>query len=105
MDKSGNVYVTGYVTSATITFGTAPFLSNDSSGNDDLFVATYDPSGNAIWAKIAGGTGNDKATSIAMDKDGNVLLAGTYTTAFVYGSSGLGNSGFTDVFVAKYDPS
>ena len=105
IDTSGNLFVTGYFASSTITFGTAPFLTNVSSGTADIFVVKYDQSGNAIWAKSAGSTGDDKGTSISTDASGNVLVTGTYSGSFVYGSTTLGYAGNTDVFVAKYNPS
>jgi hypothetical protein len=38
IDNLSNVIVTGYFTSGTITFGTAPFLTNNTSGTADIFV-------------------------------------------------------------------
>ena len=55
-DVSGNVFVTGYFTSATITFGTTTLINNSFAGMEDIFLVKYDGAGNVLWAKSAGGT-------------------------------------------------
>src|ERR1035437_9982771 len=59
-DAFGNVYMVGYFPTSTITFGSTTLI-NDSSGTRDIFIVKYDQSGNVIWAKSAGGTGNDRS--------------------------------------------
>jgi hypothetical protein len=67
------VYVAGLFT------GTNPGLSNlVSSGSADVFLARYDTSGNLIWARRAGGTSADAAQAVAVDRVGNVLVAGYF---------------------------
>ncbi|MGC9362755.1 MAG: SBBP repeat-containing protein, partial [Candidatus Syntrophosphaera sp.] len=65
VDSSGNIYVTGVFT-GTASFG-ANTLSCTSCGFFDIFVCKLDANGNFIWAKKAGGTGQDYGYSIAMD--------------------------------------
>ena len=62
LDANGNSYVTGYFVGSA-TFGSTTLTSAGSS--KDVFVAKYDASGNAQWAKSAGGTSTDVGYSIA----------------------------------------
>ena len=96
VDGSGNSYVTGLFngTAANPTiFGAGepnetPLIS---AGGTDIFVAKYDSTGKLVWAKSAGGTGNDHADGIAVDGLGN-----SYVT-------GVGAITANNMFVAKYD--
>ncbi len=54
-DTNGNLYLTGYFTS-TITLGGTTTLTNPSPWTTkDLLIAKYQPNGNIVWAKNAGG--------------------------------------------------
>jgi hypothetical protein len=102
-DGSGNIYVTGSFTSPTITFGSIT-LTNAGSSTNDLFLAKYDASGNIIWAKSAGGAGDDGASSVAMDNSGNIYVAGGFTSPTItFGSTTLTIVGTGDIFLVKYD--
>ena len=48
-DAIGNVFMTGYFKSPTITFGTTT-LTN--AGSNDIFIVKYDATGNVLWAKF-----------------------------------------------------
>jgi uncharacterized delta-60 repeat protein len=64
VDRSGNVYVTGYTTVA--------------SPNLDYLTIRYDSSGSLLWSRTYNGTGNDRdiATHIGLDSSGNVHVTG-----------------------------
>ncbi len=104
-DASGNVFVTGMFVSPTLTFGTTT-LTN-SGFNNDVFIVKYDSSGNILWAKSAGGAGEERAYCSSTDANGNVYLSGRfYGFSFIFGSTTLINAdtvGSSDVFFAKYD--
>jgi hypothetical protein len=101
VDASGNTYIVGYFGSATITFGSTT-LTN--AGPMDIFLTKYDPNGNVVWAKRAGGTTSDEAYSVAVDTSGNVFVAGIFhSTTIIFGSTTLTNAGNYDIFLAKYD--
>lgn len=104
VDKSGNVYVVGYFKSPTIVFGTTTLTL--AGGNIyDLFIAKYDVNGNILWAKSAGGTGDDRATGITIDNSGNCLITGWFvSSSLTLGAFTLTNTGSSDIFVAKYAP-
>jgi hypothetical protein len=101
VDGAGNVVVSGYF------FGTVDFGGGalTSAGSDDLFVAKLDPSGNHLWSKSFGGLGSQYARSVAVDKAGNVILAGGFALSVDFGGGALASVGGQDIFVAKLDPS
>jgi len=102
-DAAGNTYVAGQFKSSSITFGSVT-LTN--SGNYDLFLVKYDSFGSAVWAKKVGGTGNEKAFSVAIDNSGYIYVTGDFTSpSLVFGSSTLTNAGSSDILIAKYDVS
>ncbi|HUM45377.1 MAG TPA: MopE-related protein [Chitinophagales bacterium] len=104
VDLAGNVYITGSYISNTLDFGGGVTLSNSQSNAEDMFIAKYDADGNAVWAKHATGSGNDKAFGIGTDADGNVLVSGHFISGtLAFGSTTLFNSGGFDIFLVKYD--
>ena len=100
VDANGNVYVTGYFQSSSITLGTAT-LTN--SGLADFFIVKYDASGNVVWAKSAGSSANDAGNSIAVDGSGNSYVTGYFGSSITFGATTLINAGGNDVFLVKYD--
>jgi len=94
VDSSGNVYVAGK------TDGVLP--GQTSSYESDAFVRKYDGSGNEIWTKQFGPGSSDRANGVAVDRSGNIYIAGT-TFAALPGQTYLGGDG--DDFVRKYDGS
>lgn len=104
-DTSGNIYVTGFISGASNTFGN---ISLSAAGSHDIFVAKYSPAGNIVWSKSAGGSSADQGMGIAADAEGNVYVCGSFQgNALFYGLSNvaLNSSGGKDIFIAKYDPS
>jgi hypothetical protein len=109
-DATGNVYITGYFTSPTITFGSTTLTNVDNSVNyNDIFIAKFDSSGNVLWAKSAGGNDNDYGYSISTDASSNVYITGLFgSTAITFGSTTItntNNTGTSDIFITKYDVS
>ncbi|MEW6469916.1 MAG: SBBP repeat-containing protein [Bacteroidota bacterium] len=106
-DASGNVYITGWFTSASITFGSGT-ITNAGTGSSDVFVAKYDASGNPLWARSAGGSMADRGYDVAADANGNLYLTGWFSSAAIdFGTGSMSNagSGTNDLFVAKFDAS
>ncbi len=100
-DVVGNVYVTGYFQSPTITFGS---YTLNNSGIDDIFLVKYDENGNTLWAKNAGGIYTDHGNSITTDASGNVYVTGEFASPIItFGGDTLFNVGSDDIFLAKYD--
>lgn len=108
VDPDGNVYTTGFFQ------GTADFdpgtnlVTMTSAGSYDGFVSKLDASGNYVWAKQIGGSGNDQCNAIAVDALGNVYTTGGFegTADFDPGtatSSLISFGGYGDVFLSKLD--
>src|SRR5262249_15588623 len=101
-DPFGNIFVTGYFASDTLTLGT---ISLTDVG---VFIAKYDSAGNILWAKSAGGTSIGR--SIATDSQGNVIVTGDFRSSTItFGATTLVNADqqfpTPDYFIVKYDSS
>jgi len=108
VDVSGNIYMAGFFNSSTITFDAIMLTNNHIFGTylSDAFLAKYDANGNVLWAKSAGGTASEQATSIGVDTSGNAYLEGWFTSdTLVFGSDTLTTTeyGTSILFLAKYD--
>ncbi len=104
VDGNGNVYVVGSSNSHSLTFGTTALTGY---GYDDVFLVKYDASGNVLWAKNAGGSGNDIGSGVSVDGSGNVYITGYYASPTIsFSGTSLTNLGSNyNIFVAKYSPS
>ncbi len=105
VDASGNVILTGWFASVSIAFD-ATVLNNVGTASSDLFITKYDPSGNLIWAKSAGGSINDRGYAVSCDANSNIFVTGWYTSPIInFGTGNLSNAGSAtnDVFIVKYD--
>ena len=105
-DQNGNIVVAGQFSSNTITFGSTTLINAATNGTTDIFVAKYDPSGNVLWAKRAGGTDNDEVHGIAVaNNTGDIYISGWYYgQTLSFGSISLVCVHAEDAFLAKYDP-
>lgn len=117
LDASGNIFVLGSLGSHQTPMDLDPgpgTYTLASSGNEDIFIAKLDASGNFLWAKGIGGTNLEVAKSIATDAAGNFYMTGQFYTAS--GSSNIPvdfdpgpgtftllSAGGADVFVLKLD--
>lgn len=89
-DNNDDVYLTGQFNCQILSLGT---LSLSNSGDLDVFVAKYSPSGNEIWAKSGNGSGYDKSSSLCIDNNNNILLTGYFESGSLsFGSSTLTNT-------------
>ncbi len=125
LDSWGNVYITGNTTSAdfpTVSplqahqIQTQTDLYGQTTYIGDAFVAKLNPAGSALsYSTFLGGTSYDFSTSIAVriaaDPYGN-LTGGVYVTGYTSSTNFptalpfyATNSGASDVFVTKYNPS
>jgi hypothetical protein len=73
-------------------------LQGTSSGKTDAFVRKFDSSGNAVWTRQFGGTGDERAEGVSLSS-GNIYVGG-YTTA---GLPSEAYGGGRDGFIRKYD--
>ena len=96
IDPQGNVYVAG---------STSGDLDGNFNagvvGNFDLFVVKYNGAGVKQWTRQLGTPGDDFASGIAADAQGNVYVTGS-TSGGLDGNANAGLSGI-DMFIVKYD--
>lgn len=106
LDGLGNTYVTGGF-SDTATFYGSSNIQLISNGGIDAFIAKFDPAGQVLWAKKAGGLGAENGSKIKVDYLGNTYVTGTFTndTMVFYGptNDSLFTNGQSDMFIAKFD--
>jgi hypothetical protein len=77
-DADGNVFLTGnFQQSADFDPGDEVHILS-SAGDDDIFISKTSPSGASLWAERIGGPAKDHATGIAMDREGNVIITGSF---------------------------
>ena len=103
LDKNGNVIVSGYYDSPSLSFaGTT--ISN--SGSEDAFIAKYDSLGNELWIKRIYSTYDDEPEALAVDNYGNIYYA-QWTNSNLLNVAGILlnaiNSNFVS-FLLKFDP-
>ena len=67
------------------------------AGGKDVFVTSYTPLGDLHWIYSFGTDGDDEGKSITIDKDDNLYVTGTTTSAFPQET----NIGGIDTFIAK----
>jgi hypothetical protein len=79
LDKSGNIYCTGYLKD-TVDFDTGPgTLELTSDGVYDIFVMQLDNDGNLGWAVNMGGSNYASGRGITVDSSNNVFVTGHFT--------------------------
>lgn len=102
IDSMGNVVLTGSFQGA-VTFGATTLTSADNNG--DVFVLKLDPAGTVLWARGFSGNGFDQGTSVAIDAQDNVVVAGNFEQVLTLDPvHSITNMGGKDGFVAKMTP-
>ncbi|WP_437609639.1 SBBP repeat-containing protein [Sorangium sp. So ce834] len=77
-------------------------LGND--GGTDVFVAKLDTNGDLDWMNKISGPAADTVHGLAVDAEGNIFVAGSFTDgAKVFGVEDLNSAGGEDIFVSKID--
>ncbi|HYE19319.1 MAG TPA: SBBP repeat-containing protein [Tepidisphaeraceae bacterium] len=106
VDRFGNQYVAGTFT-GTLDANPSPRRQHllPAVGLRDVFVAKYSPDGALLWAVTAGGVGDDRAMSIAVDRSGDAYVGGAFkgTADFRPGrrTFALTSAGGDDAFLWK----
>ncbi|UCE07052.1 MAG: T9SS type A sorting domain-containing protein, partial [bacterium] len=96
-DKFNRFVITGRF-SGSATFGSTTLTS---AGENDIFVAKYDGSGNELWAKQAGGPDNDYSYGVTGDLAAKIILTGNFSGSATFDGISLTSAGGNDVFIAK----
>jgi hypothetical protein len=96
-DSAGSVFVTGSF-EGSVNFGGS---SLSSSGARDVFVAKYSSTGQHLWSKKFGGSGDEVAYGVAVDSADDVVLSGKLQNSVNFGGGNLTSAGGDDVFLVK----
>ncbi len=102
-DAAGNTIMTGNFDD-TGTFGSTTLTA---TGNDKLYLARFDASGNETWVHAMGSTGYNSPVDVRIAPSGNIYLYGVFRgSTATFGGTTLANAvpGFTMGFLALYGP-
>ncbi len=91
LDAAGNVFVAGK------TRGTLD--AQTGMGQYDAFLTRFDSAGRKVWTRQWGTAGEDEASGVAVDNDGNIYVAGT-TSGPLDGQTHFGGE---DAFLVKFN--
>jgi len=102
-DAAGNALVTGQTMSSGWVSGG---WDTNHGGGYDGFLVKLSPSGGHLWSSYLGGGSDDRASGIALDATGSVLVTGyTTTSGWVSGGWDTSYGGDYDAFVVKLSAS
>ena len=105
VDADRNAYLAGRTRSTDVTFPLEGGADTTFNGDQDAFVAKFDPTGTQLlFAGYIGGLENDEAFGITLDADRNVYIVGNTNSPdfpVTVGPDLTFNGGDNDVFVAK----
>ena len=98
VDSYGNAIIAGCFRSSSLSFGSTTLYN---SYLTDIYVAKYNATGDVLWAKWSGDVGNETIEAITTDIQGNLYLAGEFTSSIGFDSFLLTNTGTNDILLAK----
>ncbi len=98
LDWDGFPIITGWF-AENIHFGD---IVLESWGSYDMFVARYNNDGNVIWAKSAGGEGDDYGNRVTTNMEHDVLVSGSFRYTAHFGETTVTSEGNRDIFIANY---
>ncbi|HEX5750478.1 MAG TPA: LamG-like jellyroll fold domain-containing protein [Archangium sp.] len=96
----GDVFAAGAF-QGSLDFGLGPLVS---AGNDDVFVARLAPDGRPRWSRRFGDSGVQQATTLVVDAEEHVFIAGHFVDALDLDGHPLFNPAGSDVFLARLSP-
>ena len=105
VSSARNIYLAGTFRSSSLLFDGSTLYS---TGNGSIFLAKLDETGNSLWAKSAGGNG-EQVGGIATDAGESAFIVGTFGYAYPPVNFTIGSSSLTvsplgsSVFLAKYN--
>lgn len=110
IDADGNIYITGFFKSTSISFDTIS-LSNPFPGHSTSspFVVKFDSTGHVIWAKRGSvnlWSGNSQSNGIAIDSSGYIYIAGFFdSNTLNFDTLTISNPllHYANIFIAKYN--
>ncbi|AEA45312.1 T9SS type A sorting domain-containing protein [Fluviicola taffensis] len=103
VDNAGNCLFNCYFNSTAnveLLSGTASFTS---SGGDDILLTKLSPTGNFLWAKQFGGTGQDQINSMKLTNTDHLIATGTFENTIGFDAFSITSAGNSDLFLANLD--
>jgi uncharacterized repeat protein (TIGR01451 family) len=102
-DQSNNVYVTGTVSSWSV-FGLT--INQQSCCGDHDFLVKFNSTGTRQWVIANAPNKYSNGKKLAVDNDGNIILAGEYMYSMNLGGFEFANNiGYGNVYLARVSPS
>ncbi|MEO0896442.1 MAG: tail fiber domain-containing protein [Bacteroidota bacterium] len=103
LDQSGNIYISGSFSGATLPVGGTTLISN---GSFDIFLIKLNPNGDVLWAINDGGSDSESTRGLALDPAGNPVIVGSCRARTTLGGITFdlapgNNKGF---FLVRYNP-
>lgn len=104
-DAAGNIYVAGsFVNTVDFDSGSRR-VERSSAGKSDAFLVRLNDAGFYQWSRTFGGSGDDQATALATDADGNAYIAGFFTQTADFDPQGSSEkrtaNGGADIFLTN----
>jgi len=105
-DTLGYVIMSGKTSSIANIATVGAYNTRFGGGISNAFVAKFDSSGNIKWATYYGGNGEDEASNVITDNNGNIYISGFTTSSSGIATPGAYQPSFAggawDAFVAKF---
>ena len=99
-DRFGNLYAVGNFFSPDFKIGTTDIPLR---GIHTLFIAKFDKDMSLAWAKSVGGTSQEFAENVVVDKDDNIIVAGYfYSPSISFDCIQLTKSSRSEMYIVKY---
>lgn len=104
VDAAGNAYVVGRTASSDFPVS-ADAVQRAYGGETDAFLTKLSPAGRVVYSTFVGGSAHDIANAVALDRNGNVHVAGQTQSADFPAGGGLAAAyrGDSDGFVVVLD--
>ena len=102
-DPQGNLYVAGTFRSTGLALGAQSYPNSNNNGSSDVFLAKIDPLGAVLWVKTGGSSEDDIVGGLAVDKFGQIFLAGSFSDVADFDFLTITSFGGFDTFLARYD--
>jgi len=99
IDAANSIYVAGFYEVTTM-FG---MIQLTNAGGRDVVLLKHDSAGNVVWARRAGGTGDDLGLDLAVDSAGNSYIGGRFQGTAMFANTQLVSLASAEVYGAKYD--
>lgn len=98
VDKFNNIFFAGSLR-GSVNFGNNVIVNT--SGNKDILLLKYDPDGNIVSGKTAGGTLTDHPVCISKDSNSNIFISGNFSSGADFGNIHVNGSGSINSFLTK----